>query len=458
MSKNLVYTTHIKTHKTTDLIWRGYKCCAATQKLYADRIGADFYCQEERIMRMSEQGNDEKFNIYNLLDRYDRVLMLDADVLITPSAPDIFQEYPDPQYVYMMNETQGNSDITMKHCLPRIISARPIVKDAIERIKNSDTTLSYYNAESILRRQGIVMEKPEIILSHTVPYFNAGVVLASKPNRFIFDREGYFTNSGWYSDQDYINYRNFLHYDKTGEQIIKPLPMKWNGMFVYELDAMHKCYFLHYAGGFLANCFKQCFSLYKDPREIDVRDYSQDYEVFLPYRMRPEDNCLIGIKFLISKFRKYFNNIGLEIGSDCGELSVVFANVCDQLYCLDDWKDPQIEKEFDLRTSHHPQMKKFKVELGNPDSEKSFLTSCSRPIDFVYINCRGDAQFLNKEIGLWKSLIAPDAYICGSDEKHREVQVMIQDHFGSIDCRKLFAFGDASWLYTRGYVANQNNI
>ena len=63
-------------------------------KGYARRVGADF--QEMKATKIAEQLSPyyEKTQIYDLLDTYDRVLFIDADILIAPDAPNLFDDCP----------------------------------------------------------------------------------------------------------------------------------------------------------------------------------------------------------------------------------------------------------------------------------------------------------------------------------------------------------------------------
>lgn len=64
-----------------------------TMQAYADRIEAEFVVINEIRLRMRSLLL-EKWQIYDLLFEYDRILFLDTDILVTPSCPDLFDIVP----------------------------------------------------------------------------------------------------------------------------------------------------------------------------------------------------------------------------------------------------------------------------------------------------------------------------------------------------------------------------
>ena len=56
---------------------------------YAERIGADFVVIDSSKLNLSS-GHYEKFQLYELLNIYDRIAFLDLDVLVLPNCPDLF--------------------------------------------------------------------------------------------------------------------------------------------------------------------------------------------------------------------------------------------------------------------------------------------------------------------------------------------------------------------------------
>ena len=79
--------------------WFSLKCCPKKSfKAYAKKVNADFLCIKEYkdifkyipANSFFEKAILEKLNLGDLLNDYERVLYIDADILITPKAKDIF--------------------------------------------------------------------------------------------------------------------------------------------------------------------------------------------------------------------------------------------------------------------------------------------------------------------------------------------------------------------------------
>lgn len=147
-------------------------------KAYARKINADFLSitkfknNFKSIAPKSsfEKAILEKLNLGKLLNDYERVLYVDADILITPKAKDIFSIYNDPNKIYMFNEG--------------LLSSRKNELDLISSLLNKK-----------------IKDKT---------YFNAGVILFSKKSSFLNDINekslAYFYKRSNFFEQTYINY------------------------------------------------------------------------------------------------------------------------------------------------------------------------------------------------------------------------------------------------------------
>jgi lipopolysaccharide biosynthesis glycosyltransferase len=143
---------------------------------YAKRIGCDYVVLNERKIKHRLQWHKsrvnlhlEKFQIGPLLNQYERILYLDADILLTKSCPDFFAMVPD-----------GDLGVV----------ADPSGDEAWKR----DEEMA--NME---KKFGM----PE---SPLPPYFNAGVVVFSQAHRELmrFDPKRFVP--GRWPDQTYLNY------------------------------------------------------------------------------------------------------------------------------------------------------------------------------------------------------------------------------------------------------------
>ena len=63
-------------------------------KLYADKVGADFKILGEHPNIASDNPQYQKLQLYYLLREYDRVVFLDADTMVMPACPSLFEVVP----------------------------------------------------------------------------------------------------------------------------------------------------------------------------------------------------------------------------------------------------------------------------------------------------------------------------------------------------------------------------
>jgi lipopolysaccharide biosynthesis glycosyltransferase len=142
-------------------------------------VNADFLCITKPSTILKPNNNNklffdalfQKISLGDLSDNYERVLYLDADILITPHAKNIFDICNDDSKLYMFNEG--------------VLSNREKELDLIST-----------------RLHKIIKDKN---------YFNAGVILFPKNNNFlkairIHDLEYFVSKSSWF-DQTYINFK-----------------------------------------------------------------------------------------------------------------------------------------------------------------------------------------------------------------------------------------------------------
>jgi len=183
---------------------------------YAKKVDADFICLTEYSgdfeslskSNMLHEALFEKLALGRYLKKYQRVLYIDGDILITPQAKNIFTEYPNLDNVYMLNEgllSQRKEEL-------RLISSR-IKKPINDR-----------------------------------NYFNAGVILFSSGAKFlqtvlIKDLQFFYNSSNWF-DQTYINYICRLN-----ELNVFSLAGNFNRMALLgPADTRFSADFIHYAG------------------------------------------------------------------------------------------------------------------------------------------------------------------------------------------------------------------
>ena len=234
MNKRLIVTIMLGKDPSYHFVKKAFKD-------YANKVDADFVCitKHSGDYDFVSKKNSvflkaifEKLNLEKYLRYYERVLYLDADILITPAARNVFDVYDDPRFVYMLDEG--------------VISCRRRELDLIsERL-----------------------EKP-VSDPH---YYNAGVILISRESGFLGVIDGdalkFFTQNSNFPEQTYMHY-SFL---KDASRIKSLLP-EFNRMGISgdgDGDLRLLASFTHYAGH--SYCRK------KDRAKTIMRDYCRLYQ------------------------------------------------------------------------------------------------------------------------------------------------------------------------------------
>lgn len=206
--KTAIYTLNIPLREN-DI----FQYCMKSIAKYADKVKADFIMRTSILDHVLSDETDyknvimEKFYIKELLKYYDRVLYVDADVLIRPDAPNIFEWCLDQSALYLYNEVKFNNVDYDKY---------------IEKVKQN---IKWTHADN-----------------GRYDFYNAGVMLASRDcsKAFEFIEEEYFIMEDlpMIVDQPYL-FHNILKHNIT----IKELDKRFNTMVYFEDNG----WFLHFA-------------------------------------------------------------------------------------------------------------------------------------------------------------------------------------------------------------------
>ena len=182
---------------------------------YARKYDISYFVCEEPAIRFLYPPF-EKYQCFRLFDMgYDRVLILDRDILITPNAPNIFECYPETDTLYAFDENIPNE----------MMDRDPIVngiKTGIDWPKNARGTYKYFNS-------GVV-----IIGKNFKDFIRGFRDLLETPQMRKFP------------EQTSMNYMVF----KKGIKF-ESLDYHWNKMHFGVPDMENKrydSYFIHYAG------------------------------------------------------------------------------------------------------------------------------------------------------------------------------------------------------------------
>jgi lipopolysaccharide biosynthesis glycosyltransferase len=189
--------------------------CLKSQSDYCKKYGYDYFIETKSKINFINVYFD-KFSCIRLLENYDRVLFLDADVLITPHARDIFKEYPDQEYIYAWNE--NINDVEM----------------------NRDSWIATYDPD---------FDWP--MLDGRKRYFNTGCVLYSKKHKDLLTKIKMipFTRKHFSIDGGEQTAINFVVSKENWK--FKNIDRKFNWMNCGSSDPENKrldADFIHYAG------------------------------------------------------------------------------------------------------------------------------------------------------------------------------------------------------------------
>ena len=198
-----------------------YRAAVISFQRYADLVGADLIVAQElhypitldNPRHTASKAWTEKLYIGELLKRYDRVLYLDADIIVAPHARDIFEVYTDPETLYAFNEGQ--------------LLQRQHVIDKIAAIMGPLDNWPRYNDKPVYYNVGCML------ISRQCPLFKFAT---------LDDLQG-LCNHIQYYEQTYFNY--LLHREGMKHESISA---EFNRMDALGKDGYLEASFIHYAG------------------------------------------------------------------------------------------------------------------------------------------------------------------------------------------------------------------
>ena len=183
-----------------------------TIQAYADKIGAEFIVID-KVKISKKFFHYEKFQIYDLLTRYKRILYLDSDILVRPDCPDLFEIVPEHK-IGLFNEG-------------RFMDMTEVMRD---------TCMKYKTSVPKWERQ----------------YYNAGVMVISRLHRGIFKKpEGEYDVWGapvgvYHYEQPYLNLKII-----SESYVVQELTHKFNRLSILDSHTGENhlsSYIVHYAG------------------------------------------------------------------------------------------------------------------------------------------------------------------------------------------------------------------
>jgi hypothetical protein len=177
-----------------------------TLKSYSDKIGADFKVIRERKLS-TEHIHFEKFQIYDLLLQYERIIFIDSDIIVRDDAPNLFDIVP---YNMLGAFNEGFLDRS---------GAMSMICQKYGQPLKEDWDGSYYNT---------------------------GVMVVSRIHRGLFKVPVNQHVIGEFYEQDYLNMK--IYADKVKMHSLEYIFNRMSSMDKYVGENRHASYFIHYAG------------------------------------------------------------------------------------------------------------------------------------------------------------------------------------------------------------------
>lgn len=226
-----------------------YSHCTQSVKNYADRIGADYILQTQPKLRVTpnpflnqREGKTggwkkhgympifEKENVFEYFNSYDRCCVIDADIHIRPSAPDIFEQIDDDKAVASVyecdlpiNDQYANKIRSYSHMISSFkINDWP---------KKPRTGYDFFNS-------GVMLYNSKLMLN-ALKGMDAKQFLSQPMLEEFINGVGPLK---WQSDQITLNY-----WFKKNKVEVQRLDWKWNALYTaVEQDRMTEAYFVHF--------------------------------------------------------------------------------------------------------------------------------------------------------------------------------------------------------------------
>lgn len=209
-----------------------------TIKKYAERLNIEFLV----INSCKTTPHWEKFKIYDLLNKYDRIIYFDSDLIIREDCPDLFDEVPYNQLGAF--------------CESRFVSRE-------------------YSLIDTARAYGVDVEK----INWNGKYYNTGVMVISKCHKFLFKKPEIEVSN--YYEQGYLNLRIAIETGKLKQDdkpLLYDLSYKFNRMTCLDFsgEVRHASYIIHYAGYHYYTSRDEILRIIKN----DIEQWQKDSPIF----------------------------------------------------------------------------------------------------------------------------------------------------------------------------------
>jgi len=248
--KQLIYQIDIPVRGKSNL----YEFCKESVRNYCDKYNIDYICQTEPILKiapdmavtnrnksglMKEAGNIlviyEKEQAFSYLDRYDQIAVIDADIYIRGSSPNLFEQLP----------KEFDWGGVLERDLPLTKGHRGKIQGYSKDMfgKLSDVNWNWKDGIAEFMNMGMMLFN-QSILKYLEGQTPTEFIRRKEFKRFV-DGIGLWRYS---TDQVLLNY-----WLKKCEASVKYLDWRWNALY-RGADDMDSAYFIHF---FLKNHLPQ---------------------------------------------------------------------------------------------------------------------------------------------------------------------------------------------------------
>lgn len=220
---NLIYQVYLGSKSNL------YNFCTESVRNYAKRIGADYICQTEPILKIKpdEEATNrskesfgrlgylpiyEKENAFSYLGNYDKIAIIDADIYVKESAPNIFDTFTE-EFGAVVEQTMP---ITSKY-RSKILSYS---KGQYGLLKDVDWKWTEESGARFMNMGLILLNKS--VLNYLNGQTPEQFIRRSEFKRFV-DGDG---NWKWSTDQTLLNY-----WIRKEKMKIQELDWKWNCLY-----------------------------------------------------------------------------------------------------------------------------------------------------------------------------------------------------------------------------------
>ena len=338
---------------------------------YANRIDAEVYVVSKARYNHC---HFDKFRIYELLDRFDRILYMDSDILIHPDCPNLFEMVP-PDKFGIFDEGAPSTE-----------EERKTQQAAIEKAS----------------------QEYEIPLPERRDFYNAGLMVVSQCHKELFKAPEKIVFME-YGDQPLLNLR-LLH----SEHEVHDIGYKFNRMPYMDSkveEPRTDSYMIHYAG------VQQVIpEIIKDVRLLYGAE--QQTQITPPTRLHMLDHLeLDGKKCVeVGSFKGSYACSILE--RNPGELWLVdpWAAQPDDIY-PDDFSNGKLFQDFDGMYYDVVEMfqdeprvhiiRDFSINAARKFKDESF--------DFVYIDAIHTLESVLVDMTTWWPKVKRGGWMCGHD-------------------------------------------